>query len=104
MKNTRKTVHGVLVYKQFIALDDGTEIQVRPKQDINKYGDDVTIYAYNAKKGKGKTAENITCYAVAIDDAIRAERKSTKQATADKVLAMKAQGLSPDEIIAQLLQ
>ena len=104
MKSNKKIIDGTLVYKQFIVLEDGTELQVRPKQDISKYSDYVTIYAYGAKKGKGETAEEVTCYAVAVEDAIRAERKSSKQAISDKVSAMQAQGLTPEQILAQLLQ
>lgn len=100
MTTTNKaTVQGVLEYRQFIILDDGTAIRVRYNQDPSLYiNTDITLYEYKAKEGKGEDAKVVTRYAVAFEDAIRATRVSTKES----IQSMMAQGLTAEEIVAKL--
>lgn len=96
---SNKTLNGVLEYRQFIVLEDGTEVRVRYNQNPELYkGTDVPVYEYQAKEGKGDTAKTVTRYAVPFDQAIRARRASTKE-TIDSLLA---QGLTAEEIVAKL--
>lgn len=95
-----------LEYRQFIVNDEGLDIQVRYNQDIELYkGTDVTVYEYTASEGSKKkgTYKEVTRYAVAIDDAIRATRTSVKQAMQDRVDNLLAQGLITDEVAQALL-
>jgi len=96
-KSNNKIVNGKLVYKQFIQLDDGTEVQVRYNQAPELYeGTDVTLYAYDAKASKGST-DTVTKYAVAIEDAKRAKRASV----AEQMQSLLKQGLTPEQIVAK---
>lgn len=99
MSNKSNTVAGTLVYKQFIQLDDGTEVQVRYNQDKELYnGTDVTVYEYKATEGKAEQRKEVTRYAVAVADAKRATRTTVKES----VSSMLAQGLTAEEIVAKL--
>ncbi len=93
------TTNGTLEYRQFIILEDGTEVRVRYNQNPELYkGTDVPVYQYTAKEGKGEDAKEVTRYAVPFEQALRA----AKAKTGDKVEAMLAQGLTAEEIVAQL--
>jgi hypothetical protein len=93
------TIKGTLVYKQFITLDDGSEVQVRYNQDKDLYnGTDVTVYEYQASEGSGAERKQVTRYAVAVQDAIRATRTSTKESVSN----MLASGLTAEQIVAKL--
>jgi len=97
-KNTN-TIKGSLVYKQFITLEDGNEVQVRYNQNPELYkGTDVTLYEYTATEGRGEDRKEVTRYAVAIEDAKRAKRTSVKE----NVQSLLAQGLTAEEIVAKL--
>lgn len=97
--NKNNTIKGTLVYKQFITLEDGAEVQVRYNQNPELYaGTDVTLYEYTATEGKGDDRKEVTRYAVAIEDAKRAKRASVK----DSVQSLLAQGFSAEEIVAKL--
>lgn len=101
MSNKSNTVAGTLVYKQFISLEDGTEVQVRYNQNPELYkGTEVTLYEYQATEGKGDDRKEVTRYAVAVADAKRAERTSTK-AVMSSMLADIASGMSADAILAK---
>lgn len=90
---------GTLEYRQFIILEDGTEVRVRYNQNPELYkGTDVPLYEYVATEGKGEDKKEVTKYAVPFDQAIRAARASRKET----VEAMLAQGLTPEEIVAKL--
>lgn len=96
MVKSKATVQGILEYRQFIILEDGTEVRVRYNQDASLYADtDITVYEYTAKEGKGEDKKEVTRYAVAFDDAIRANR-----GTSDNIEAMLAKGITADEIVA----
>jgi hypothetical protein len=93
------TTKGQLEYRQFIILEDGTEIRVRYNQNPELYkGTDVPLYEYEAKEGKGDNAVTVKRFAVPFEQAVRASRAKT----GDKVEAMLAQGLTAEEIVAQL--
>lgn len=99
-KLSKNITSGTLVYKQFIQLADGTELQVRYNQNPDLYaGTDVKLYSYTAREGKGDSAITVTKYAVSIDDAIRAKKTTTK----DTIASLKNSGLSDTEIVAKLL-
>lgn len=94
-----KTTAGVLEYRQFIVLDDGTEVRVRYNQNPELYkGTEVPVYEYTAKEGKGENAKEVTRYAVPFEQAIRAGRVSTKET----IKSLKAQGLTAEEILAKI--
>lgn len=94
-----KAIKGTLVYKQFITLADGTEVQVRYNQNPDLYkGTDVQLYEYTAKEGRGDNAREVTRYAVKVEDAKRATRATVK----DSVASMLAQGMTAEEIVAKL--
>jgi hypothetical protein len=90
---------GQLEYRQFIILEDGTEVRVRYNQNPELYkGTDVPLYEYTATEGKGEDKKEVSKYAVPFDQAIRAARVGRKES----VEAMLAQGLTPEEIVAKL--
>lgn len=94
-----QAINGTLEYRQFIILEDGTEHRVKYNQDPSLYeGKDVPVFAYTATEGKGEDKKEVTKYAVPYDMAIRSKRASLKDALA----SLKAQGLTPEEIIAKL--
>lgn len=93
-----QTISGKLVYKQFIELADGTEVQVRYNQNPDLYaGTDVTVYDYIATEGKAENKKEVTKYAVAVADAIRASKTSK----VDNMLADIASGMSAKDILAK---
>lgn len=97
-KNT-KAQAGKLEYRQFIILEDGTEVRVRYNQNPDLYaGTEVPMYTYQAKEGSGDNAKEVTRFAVPFDQAIRGKRASTKES----VQSMLASGLSAEEIVAKL--
>lgn len=101
MTKQNNTVQGTLVYKQFITLEDGTEVQVRYNQDKELYsGTDVTVYSYTATEGKGTERKEVTRYAVAVADAKRAARV-TAVAVKDNMLADIASGMTATELLAK---
>lgn len=96
-----KVISGVLEYRQFIVLEDGTDVRVRYNQNPALYeGTDVQVYSYTAKEGKGEDAKEVTRYAVPFNDAIRAKRATTR----DSIASLQAQGLSADEILLLLMK
>lgn len=96
-----KATQGTLEYRQFIVLEDGTDVRVRYNQDPALYeGTDVPLYAYIATEGKGDDKREVTRYAVPYEMALRAKRASVK----DMLATLKAQGLTAEEIIAKLAQ
>jgi len=93
-----QTINGSLVYKQFISLDDGSEVQVRYNQNPDLYaGTDVQVYGYTATEGKGDDKKEVQKYAVAVADAIRASKVSK----VDNILADIASGMSATDIAAK---
>lgn len=93
-----QTINGQLVYKQFISLEDGTELQVRYNQNPDLYaGTGVQLYSYTASEGKGDNKKEVTKYAVAVADAIRASKTSK----VDNILADIASGMSATDIAAK---
>lgn len=99
-KAQKNVIKGKLEYRQFIILDDGSELRVRYNQDKSLYdGTDIQVYEYQAYEGSGDTRKEVTRYAVAYDQALRASKKTIS----DKITSLKASGLSADEILAQLL-
>lgn len=99
MSKQANIIAGKLEYKQFIQLEDGTEVQVRYNQNPDLYtGTDVQLYSYEASEGTGTERVKVTRYAVAVNDALRAKRVSLPET----VNALIAQGLTADEIVAKL--
>lgn len=99
MKNNIKAQNGTLVYKQFIKLEDGTELQVRYNQDPSLYaGTDVPLYAYTAKETVDGVKTEVTKYAVPVELARRANRTSVKESVSN----MLASGMTAEEIVAKL--
>lgn len=97
MSNNKNIVDGKLVYKQFIVLDDGSELQVRYNQDASLYaGTDTTLYQYKAFVGSGDDKKEVTRYAVSVNDAIRAKKTTQKE----QVNNMLASGMTAQEIVA----
>ncbi len=90
---------GSLEYRQFIILDDGTEVRVRYNQNPELYkGTDVPLFEYQAKEGKGENAKMVTRYAVEFGKELRATRTSVKET----INTLMAQGLTADQIVAKL--
>jgi len=99
MSKAKTTVTGTLIYKQFIQLADGTELQVRYNQSKELYNDtDVQVYEYLAHEGSGTDRVEVIRYAVAVDDVL-----TTPRNTVDSMQAMIAQGLSADDIQAKMI-
>jgi hypothetical protein len=99
MKSNIKATAGRLVYKQFIALEDGTEVQVRYNQDPTLYaGTDTPIYSYKAKETINGEKVEVEKFAVPVEYAVRAKRASVK----DTVNSLLSQGLTAEEIVAKL--
>ena len=95
----QKTQAGKLEYRQFILLEDGTEVRVRYNQNPALYaGTDVPLYEYTAVEGKGNARKEVTRYAVPFEQALRSKRASVK----DSVASMLASGLTAEEIVAKL--
>ena len=96
---TNQPTAGTLEYRQFIILEDGTEVRVRYNQTPELYqGTDVPLYSYTAKEGKGEDAKEVTRYAVPFEQAVRAKRSNAKETVAQ----MLASGLTAEEIVAKL--
>ncbi len=94
-----KAVTGTLEYRQFIVLEDGTEVRVRYNQDPALYaGTDVPLYEYKATEGKGEDKKEVTRFAVPFEQALRSKRASVKESVA----SMLASGLTAEEIVAKL--
>ena len=99
MTKAIKATTGTLVYKQFIKLEDGSEVQVRYNQDPTLYaGTDTPLYAYTATEGKGDAKKEVTKYAVPFELARRATRTSTKESVSN----MLASGMTAEEIVQKL--
>jgi hypothetical protein len=99
VKIMTKIIKGELEYRQFIVLEDGTEVQVRYNQDASLYeGTDVQLYEYQATEGKGDDKKQVTRYAVAVADALRAKRTSVKESVASMI----ASGMTAEEIVNKL--
>lgn len=99
MSKNIKAITGKLVYKQFIQLEDGTEVQVRYNQDPSLYtGTDTPLYQYTAKETIDGVKQEVQKYAVPVELAKRATRTSTKETISN----MLAQGLTAEEIVAKL--
>lgn len=93
-----KATNGVLVYKQFIQLEDGSEIQVRYNQKPELYeGTNVPLYAYTAKETIDGVKTEVTKYAVPFEQA----KKATRTAVKDSILADVANGMSVEELLAK---
>lgn len=98
--SSNKTIKGQLEYRQFIVLEDGTEVRVRYNQNPELYkGTDVQVYAYKATEGKGDNKKEVTKYAVPFEQAIRARKATTK----DTIKGLMAQGLTAEEVLAKLV-
>lgn len=129
MSKKPNNVKGQLIYMQFISIDEnikddeinnsniieyiksGSLLRVRYNQKPELYSDTgVTVYEYEAKEGKGDDAKTVTRYAVAIENAKKAPKKTMAQTKAeveqeqrDAIKSMQEQGLSDKEIIAFML-
>lgn len=98
MSKSNNTIKGTLVYKQFIATDDGQEVQVRYNQKPELYqGTDVTLFEYTAKETVDGIKTDVTKYAVPVEQAIRA----TRTAKADSILADALAGMSAKDLEAK---
>lgn len=111
-------IKGTLEYRQYIVLEDGTEVRVNYNQNADLYkGSDIQLYEYSAdeavKDDKGnverdangkKIMQSVPHYAVPFGQAIRATRVSGAKATANTVEALLAQGLTNEEVIAKLME
>jgi hypothetical protein len=99
MSKNIKAVKGTLVYKQFIALEDGTEVQVRYNQKPELYaGTDTQLFEYTAKETVDGQKVEVTKYAVKVEDAVRAKRQTTKETVSNLL----ASGKTAEEIVAIL--